>query len=1038
MIRNRTNKIIWIILVVLCLIVSSEVFAGPVSVEQVRQAAGTFLQAEEERQQTRLKTFVETASTSQAAQLTIPPEYTLGQTKEILGDDGKVLAYVTELEPEGFIITSADSDIRPILGYSFEGKFPFEDSKQNVLLHLVQWDVEARLKALGSDVNEAKAVAQSNNGLWEDYALSDEGLLQTLASATEWGPWITTQWSQRSHYNDQCPLLNVGGTTRCRVGCVATSIAQIVNYWAYPSSVSFSVADDSYISRGNAGDIDIDGDSTQRDFPDFGELNAALSTINYSGNNAEEAYLCFAAGIKAHMDYGSQSGTILSSGVYRDGFDYGSAQVKYQSGNLWSSYEDKVIENIKDGWPVQIGIQESGRTGGHSVIVDGYKTTGDLHFWINYGWGGTNDTWYNPPNINNYDLVTQIVFNICPYQGWNQYGADEKNTFRPKYPVPTEEPERKWSRSIPAGFDRYTYNGTLVVGTGGRIYAALSSMDQGQNNHPYVHIINQHGTQVGLPSISDSDYTINSLAQNQHGDIYFGCGYGTYNTHDKTIIYRIASGKTQPVPIFTHTSPDPGWPDQVMKIDQSDNIYFMISPNYSANGTKIYSCDRYGNLRWQRYLGAQNKVYGSFPAIDEGRGQVYVIYKNFDTNQSFLIAINNTDGTIKYTFPFPDTTTGVIFTPPTVGEDGTIYVGQYTKLYAFTPTLTKKWSEKDFYPAYVNEHIVIGDDGTLYSSIGKMVGGVWHPGYIRAINPSDGSVKWEFETAALGEYDHIGDIYAGINGIVLLSYTYDATNEERLVAIRDLGSSAQNLWDIAAGGMIAFGPGNTIYTVPSGSGNVINALSVGERGDPDGLAMDYLNNNPPDIPSNPSPTDEEPNLEPDVLLSWDCSDPENHDIKYSLFVRESGYEDMVPVATDINETSYLLEGLNPGTGYAWKIIATDGQAVSEGPTWVFSTAHLVSGVYRFWSPVIKRHFYTIKEAERDKVLNIYAHVWTYEGIVYYAFAEDSEPALEPVYRFWSPVLVAHFYTISERERDKVIDMYPHVWTYEGIAWYAYE
>ncbi len=217
------------------------------------------------------------------------------------------------------------------------------------------------------------------------------------------------------------------------------------------------------------------------------------------------------------------------------------------------------------------------------------------------------------------------------------------------------------------------------------------------------------------------------------------------------------------------------------------------------------------------------------------------------------------------------------------------------------------------------------------------MGGVWHPGYIRAINPSNGSVKWEFEAAALGEYDHIGDIYAGINGIVLLSYTYDSTNEERLVAIRDLGSSAQNLWDIAAGGMIAFGPGNTIYTVPSGSGNVINALSVGERGDPDGLAMDYLNNNPPDIPSNPSPTDEEPNLEPDVLLSWDCSDPENHDIKYSLFVRESGYEDMVPVATDIISTSYELSGLKLGTGYSWKIIATDGQAISEGPTWVFAT-----------------------------------------------------------------------------------------------------
>jgi len=94
-------------------------------------------------------------------------------------------------------------------------------------------------------------------------------------------------------------------------------------------------------------------------------------------------------------------------------------------------------------------------------------------------------------------------------------------------------------------------------------------------------------------------------------------------------------------------------------------------------------------------------------------------------------------------------------------------------------------------------------------------------------------------------------------------------------------------------------------------------------------------------------------------------------------------------------------------------------------------------VYRFWSPINSRHFYTIKEAEKNKLINIYAHVWTYEGIVYYAFETDSEPSLVPVYRFWSPVLVAHFYTISESERDKLINIYPHVWTYEGIAFYAY-
>ena len=94
-------------------------------------------------------------------------------------------------------------------------------------------------------------------------------------------------------------------------------------------------------------------------------------------------------------------------------------------------------------------------------------------------------------------------------------------------------------------------------------------------------------------------------------------------------------------------------------------------------------------------------------------------------------------------------------------------------------------------------------------------------------------------------------------------------------------------------------------------------------------------------------------------------------------------------------------------------------------------------IYRFWSPVYSCHFYTISEAERDKLRNQYSQVWTYEGPVYSAFADDSKPNVDPVYRFWSPVHSCHFYTINRAERDKLKSQYSHVWTYEGEALYAY-
>jgi len=95
-------------------------------------------------------------------------------------------------------------------------------------------------------------------------------------------------------------------------------------------------------------------------------------------------------------------------------------------------------------------------------------------------------------------------------------------------------------------------------------------------------------------------------------------------------------------------------------------------------------------------------------------------------------------------------------------------------------------------------------------------------------------------------------------------------------------------------------------------------------------------------------------------------------------------------------------------------------------------------VYRFWSASASAHFYTISETEKDALIRDYPAVLTFEGPVFYAFPEGAQPAgTSPVYRFWSAGTSAHFYTISETEKDALIRDYPGVLTFEGIAWYAY-
>jgi hypothetical protein len=92
-------------------------------------------------------------------------------------------------------------------------------------------------------------------------------------------------------------------------------------------------------------------------------------------------------------------------------------------------------------------------------------------------------------------------------------------------------------------------------------------------------------------------------------------------------------------------------------------------------------------------------------------------------------------------------------------------------------------------------------------------------------------------------------------------------------------------------------------------------------------------------------------------------------------------------------------------------------------------------VYRFWSPVLSGHFYTVSEQERDTLIAQYPDVWTYEGVAYHTFGAPVNAGMRPVYRFWSGH--SHFYTISEQERDMLIRDYAYAWTYEGVAFYAY-
>ncbi|MEN6576187.1 MAG: metallophosphoesterase [Phycisphaerales bacterium] len=118
----------------------------------------------------------------------------------------------------------------------------------------------------------------------------------------------------------------------------------------------------------------------------------------------------------------------------------------------------------------------------------------------------------------------------------------------------------------------------------------------------------------------------------------------------------------------------------------------------------------------------------------------------------------------------------------------------------------------------------------------------------------------------------------------------------------------------------------------------------------------------------------------------------------------------------------------------WMLLLSAVCPAGDGPV------HIPPGtapVYRFHSPAYSRDFYTLDAVERDTVLTQWPDVWTYDRIAFRAFDSPGDDGLAPVYRFWSRSLNSHFYTIDEAEADTVISDYPDVWSWEGVRFFAY-
>lgn len=186
---------------------------------------------------------------------------------------------------------------------------------------------------------------------------------------------LSTTWAQYAPYYNMTPQVD---GKQCLTGCIATALAQILNYYQYPEKL----ADGTVIDWANM-------------LPSYsGEYTEA------QGNAV--ALLMARCGKAVNMDYGTDVSTCYPSEIengFAEEFGY---IVKYYGYRDYPTVQDSkkwkeiVFKELSAGHPVLYG-GTSYKNGddnyfSHSFVIDGYNAQGLVH--VNYGFGGAGDGWF--------------------------------------------------------------------------------------------------------------------------------------------------------------------------------------------------------------------------------------------------------------------------------------------------------------------------------------------------------------------------------------------------------------------------------------------------------------------------------------------------------------------------------------------------------------------------------------------------------------------------------------------------------------------
>ncbi len=363
----------------------------------------------------------------------------------VSNETGTALFHVVRVSGGGYVVTSSETKIAPVIAFSDAGDFPV--SPGNPLYEILTADMERRLEQVAPPAAPARRSlsaailpntgSNATDGVLDETPTKEESewaaLLgeagtpprQALSSTSDKNepfdvrvaPLLETKWGQ-----DGAAAFYTPNHYPC--GCVALAGAQIARYWRHPTasmpqvtrlcsvvSASGAVIDANYTTKGGRYNWDAMPGIIASDDASFSLTDTQKESVGK---------LCYDFGVSVGTSWGSGGSSAFSfllDGALTGVFGFANSRVWIGEPNSVApagTIERTILASLDAKCPVGLGIDR------HMVVADGYgfsDTTLFTH--LNIGWGGRYDTWYNLPSVELWyssTVLDEIIYNIFPTQ----------------------------------------------------------------------------------------------------------------------------------------------------------------------------------------------------------------------------------------------------------------------------------------------------------------------------------------------------------------------------------------------------------------------------------------------------------------------------------------------------------------------------------------------------------------------------------------------------------------------------------------------